>query len=122
MMPCSADLVRNDQNNGWLFESVVMVPFTTVAAPRPTTPRSGKKSSPRVPTKTTPKEKRRNDHNHKGKERRESDSACSDASDVSELGGSDDAYQLKLRNLEASEREAKEEEDPRSARRKGSTP
>lgn len=114
----TADLVRNDQNNGWLFESVVMVPFTTVAAARPTTPRSGKKSSPRVPTKTTPKEKRRNDH--KGKERRESDSACSDASDVSELGGSDDAYQLKLRNLEASEREAKEEEDPRSARRKGS--
>jgi len=109
--------VRNDQNNGWLFESVVMVPFTTVAAPRPTTPRSGKKSSPRVPTKTTPKEKRRNDH--KGKERRESDP---DASDVSELGSSDDAYQLKLRNLEASEREAKEEEDPRSARRKGSAP
>jgi hypothetical protein len=74
-----------------------------------------------VPTKTTPKEKRRNDH-HKGKERRESESGTgSDASDVSGLG-SDDAYQLKLRDLEASEREAKEEEDHRSARRKGSAP
>jgi hypothetical protein len=108
----SADLLRNEQNTGWLFESVTLVPFTTVPPPQ-TTPRSGRKTKKPSSTPTTPRaEKQRH------KERSSGEGGPAPAT-VGSLGSGDDAYLLKGRReqLQASEGEAKEAEDHRRSPR-----